>query len=1115
MLYSNAAQGNSSMVRVVRGLDQRGPAERAESLQQIWKKLAASKGDRFHAAEESALRWLLKSMHGNSSDHETLRRNPLTWTILEAVFRRIPLFSLAKSLADRKFISVLQQTASDISAPSLKQGPTQQQKRKKVATQSSGLEDLGGLAGCLRTGEALFMALRCLMARIDNAANISSHEEIGAQHIKSLFCLPAAEATSLVSPLLSVCDLLLLSDVSEELHGLEFWIETISSIWDLHLHKTGDSIDVATHLFNPAASTVSKLESFPFARHIYLDDNLRKRWTSDLQRFMQRNLIIPAKAKFLGRQDFEPLIRALDVSTGNLGVAAPAMYLFASASSAHAPGSDSNKGEAEWIRRIFQSIEEAIRKRKDRASILRSVIQQASSREFPVGPDTLRSVCRAYGLQDDNSTNWDLVAKLSACEPGIFQGSEDGKNLLQDICDRSIRLFDERQSISEIIKSIVRSFRLARNLTGFLQLWFQQLCKIEEQGVLTESPWLDIGLHHHEENNLSDILETDLSPAQIIDIIQWARMQNQYPQSLGIFSSCIARGLQSDAYVNIVGRKLYDLVWSVQDNPPNTMALKWEVVSKSFSWLHRDERTEIWNSVKRSLSQTLEQKALESSETFGAFVCACQAWVAMTPDDENIEEPAKFIGQFMSRLANKLDKLSLDSAKLMTCSESPSQLELRDAVPLEYFLAYILQGCSRLCRLQFQRHKQLPQILQDILSCESMSVDILRVLWTELLQNSNNLDECNLLKDLLDRLIDNFDQSSQEAPWPGDRGGLYAQLLNSLAVDAFSRQQRERIMVLLNRHRARGFPSKQNSLESVNLVLSLATKMTTRPTFYDEMSFEDLAGWASQLSRVFVCHHVDDSDLLEIIGRFDTFAGHSIRQMTDHIDDRSSRYLAQSVDYIGLYEMSGHGDDDTTEIPPLMMTLLKTLVTEMGRSNCHKQEELAIVMERAKAVVISHVTGVLSDGMQNLQAFTSRNVLDNFRIFAAVDATSSLGVSHVKSKVKSMWTGKVELLSRQAMWMGDIRAWKLQHVSRKFLSGLTIPIRFGSLEKIPLRLRLTLMQEHISGLTEKSTLSEKCHYLRQLLDAFRDGQDTDGQLIAIQLVVDQLIGTYCMGNNKS
>ncbi|KAI1037105.1 hypothetical protein LB503_009003 [Fusarium chuoi] len=72
------------LIKTVRGLDQNGPGEDGKNLEKLWKSLTVSADSQFHAVEESSLRWLLKSMNGASKDAETLRRWPLTWTILES-----------------------------------------------------------------------------------------------------------------------------------------------------------------------------------------------------------------------------------------------------------------------------------------------------------------------------------------------------------------------------------------------------------------------------------------------------------------------------------------------------------------------------------------------------------------------------------------------------------------------------------------------------------------------------------------------------------------------------------------------------------------------------------------------------------------------------------------------------------------------------------------------------------------------------------------------------------------------------------------------------------------------------------------------------------------------
>ncbi|CRJ91499.1 hypothetical protein BN1708_009339 [Verticillium longisporum] len=140
------------LVETVRSLDRTGPGNDGEHIERAWTLLTSVSSSHFYAAEETVLRWLLKSMKTNNDAADTLRRFPLTWRILGCTFQRIPLFSLAKSLADRKFMAILQQTLKSISKPVTPKDAvpaTLSKKRKRTPEVTFNLEALKTRDGCI------------------------------------------------------------------------------------------------------------------------------------------------------------------------------------------------------------------------------------------------------------------------------------------------------------------------------------------------------------------------------------------------------------------------------------------------------------------------------------------------------------------------------------------------------------------------------------------------------------------------------------------------------------------------------------------------------------------------------------------------------------------------------------------------------------------------------------------------------------------------------------------------------------------------------------------------------------------------------------------------------
>ncbi|KAI8677277.1 Urb2 domain-containing protein [Fusarium sp. Ph1] len=1091
----------TDLIKTVRGLDQSGPGEDGKNLEKLWKHLTASADSQFHAAEQSSLRWLLKLMNGSSSDAETMRRWPLTWTILECVFQRIPLFSLAKSLADRRFIAVLQQTLKDISRPATDSSATPS-KRKRSTTKAFALEDLKDSQGCLMAGEAVLGSLKTLLGRLDSSATQSSHDKIGAEHIRSLFCTSAADAATLASLSLKLCDSAL-SSSDDQTEGWESWIETTASIWDLHLQGSDDALEVATHLFAPSAAILSKLEKVSKTQKAAVRESLRIKWSIDLQKLMHRNLILPARAAFITKQDMEPISRALQAAEKNLEVAAPALYFLASGVTDALGEGRLRKGNSDWMKQVFKVVENTLRSREDRDELVQIVLERAAEKSASIDTDDLRSVCREYALQEE-STNWRLVSDISSCDPDVFQLSEEGARLLDTVCERSIASSldeAETEAVTKVIQAIVQGFRTGRDLSSFLKLWFQQLCKIEKQKNKASSPWIRVAGNEYGSDSFKALIEKELSPQQLLEVLEWVESEKSHSRALCLFLDSIAQGIQSESYADAVGSKLFDLVSKVKKTSSTLTALKWGVVSKTLSWVAAESRTEIWDAVQGHLSKILSEAPIESKETYEAFKCCCQAWISMSPDDKQLDEPAKQVESFTTRLsADLLSSSALkgnDFSLYLQLDAVPGYLE--EAAP-QHYLAWFLRGSGRLSRFVYGTKAALPEALQNALSLPSSEIDQLREIWTCLLENENNMNDVKVAGDLVDRLIKALEDDGKEKRWPAEASQTWIRSLTNIHTDAFTRVQRERIMILLNTHRAKAI--KRVSLDGWRHILGLSTKLMSRPTFYEGMQFSDLVDVADAMSDISSSTPTQDGTLTNLINAYLEMASVTIQQMAEHIDDRSLKYFEESRSFIS-------DCDDAGDLSPFRLTLLKALITEVSQSpNCTAHAELGSLPDSAKNVLGNCVMAATGYFLTEKKAFEGHNVIADLRLFAAVDAAEALESLSGVSKLKQSDIRKAEKRSHAAMASGDLRGWKMQTFLRTYFSSLmeeARPTTFYSINDVPPKLREPFFQSNVASVTKEMDTPAKIEYLRDLIQVFVQGSNTDGQASAIQTVVHQLL----------
>ncbi|KAF5018497.1 hypothetical protein F66182_9502 [Fusarium sp. NRRL 66182] len=1085
------------LIKTVRGLDQKGLGQ--ENLEKLWKHLTVSADRQFHAAEESSLRWLLKSMNGSSKDAETLRRWPLTWTILECVFQRIPLFSLAKSLADRRFVVVLQQTLKDISQPATETSSTSS-KRKRWTTKSFSLDDLRDTDGCLMAGDALFSALKRLLDRLNSSATQSSHDKIGAEHIRSLFCTSAADAAALTSLSLTLCDVALTS--GEEQEGWESWIETIASIWDLHLQGNDDALEVAAHLFTPSAAILGKLESISGTQKAVTRDSLRTKWTTDLEKLMHRNLILPARAAFINRKDLQPITKSLQAAEKNLDVAAPALYFLASSVTDALGEGRLRKGNVDWMKQIFKAVEGSLRDRENRNKLVQVVLQRAGEKSMSIDTDDLRFVCREYALQE--STDWQLIAVVASCDPDVFQITQEGARLLEIVCEQSTTpdiSQDDIEPISKIIQAIAQGFRTGRDFAGFLKLWFQQLCKVETQKSSVISPWFRVGQKQHGGDSFEMLIEKEMSPQQLLEVLEFIKGEKSHPGALCLFLDTMAQGMRSETFVDAVDIKLFELVSQVKKSSPALTALKWGVVSKTLSWVAPESRPEIWDSVRKQLTKILSEAPIQSRETYEAFRCCSQGWMPVSRDDTKTDEPAGLVDAFTTRLsADLLSSTALKGKDLSLVLGQDYVPDLFEDVGPEHYLAWFLRGSSRLSQFVYGSTASLPQALQNALSLPSSEIAQLRDIWACLLENEMNLNNVKVVGDLIDRLIKALEEGGKEKRWPADGSQTWIRSLSSVHTDAFTRPQRERIMVLLNAHRAK--TTKRVTIEGWKYILGLSSKLMGRATFYDGMEFSHLVDIADAMSDLSSSTPTHDNTLTDLIEAYYEMSAATIRQMTEHVDERSITYLNESRNFVSDCEDAG-------DLSPFRLTLLKALITEVSKSpNCISHPELSSLPDSAKQVLGKCVIAATGYFLTEKKAFESHSVIADLRLFAAVDAAESLESLSGATKLKQSDIRKAEKRSRAAMLSEDARGWKMQTFLLTYFSSLLEeprPTTFYNISQGPQTFRESLFQSNVASITRGMDTSAKVGYLKDLVQVFVQGSDIDGQASAIHTVVNQLL----------
>ncbi|OBR13512.1 Urb2/Npa2 family protein [Colletotrichum higginsianum IMI 349063] len=1110
---SETIMSDRDLVKTVRSLDQTGPGANGENIDRVWKQLTSANQSPFSAAEESVLRWLLKVMKTNNDEAETIRRFPLTWRILGCAFQRIPLFSLAKSLADRKFMAVLQQTLKGVAKPSTgseKTSDSKSKKRKRTSTATFQLHSLKSFEGCLGTGEAIFCALKTLLARLDPAAQWSAHDRMGAEHIKALFAQPATDVVEYLGPLLSICDSSLAVSDPEPFEAQESWVRVFSSTWELHLQGSADALEVATHFSRTSFSILGKIK-----QRQDVEDSVARLWARDLDRFLQRNLVLPARSAYLNRSDLEVVIRAFEMVKSNASASVPILYSMVSAAPRVVGGLTTAKAEDAWMQEVFKMSERMIKQlSSDRKSqAMSAVLEEAITNKSRIALDDLRMVCNNYAIAGSPSeTDWRLLSLVAKCDADVFLQSEEGLQLFDQLCDRITAAGAEADeaTMRDLIESLITGFESARDLSTFLQKWFAQLSKFEDKALrFGDRPvWFT---RVHRNSTLIDGIEKSLTTKQIVSLLQWVEShENLRPAAVLTFLNTIASAITKDDFADAVGTQLSDLalkVWSSSKTPSDIRSLRWRIVSKTVSWLDYERATALWDKVQADLTKALQKAKFDDEDTCEALECAYYFWLAMYPDGRDQTDLASLLSSFIERL---LKKVKFEDLQGLFGAPGLSSIDTSD-VPR--FCSEFPLAASRLVALLAKSSGTLPDYLQRMLSekVSQNSKTQLANVFHAVVSNENNFCNRKLAGGVVDYAIEILmNISGKSSPWAEERSRVIMVELSRMPDESITRQQRERLMgILVPKVQA----AEKIELANWHLVLGLFVKIMRRPTFYPNMSFSDLQDIANSLAPL--CDGSDSTTALGLSQLLYQLVTATARQMNDHQEWRTQYFGKVST---LLKDLAGDGSC-------VQMTLLKALLVVVLPEAGSKEKVAVFDIDETASALGSLIQDTLSGFAKAWRKQKVEKTLVN-RVLIALDAAEALPEAVVKQmKVK---VSQLEESSQQAISSGYFSGWKLQSfLIKRFPSKVANPQPtsfgqlFSSASSAPLPSgpapdpladfnRQTVLEDTVDAAMAGLDYNGKVQYVQNLLAgvqtdaASQAGPSSEGQLLAIHRVVSQM-----------
>lgn len=1052
-------------------------------------------------------------MNGSSASAEQFRRYPLAWSVVACVLTRIPLFALAKSLADRRFLPILEQTLKEISNPKNEEDASSDvemadgtsplpkgdsKKRKRTPEMNWVLSSLRTSPGCLMTADCLFVALDKLLARLKEVpVDAPSNVRMGAEHLKSLFSSPAKEAVEILRPMLSICSHALNAQQSESPETQPSWISTLSGLWDLHLQGANDAVDVADSLYPMGFIILARLDR---SKDLVVDPRVKASWRQALRRFFIKNMILPARAAFLNRKEMGIIEGAVNMTSSLPTASYPVLFSLAVSPSGTTDDASGRKDREDWTQKVFVIIEEAMRTAETtkRNEAMKIVLDTALQSKASISLDSLREVCRQY-TTESGATDLSLVPRVADIDVDAFMISADGQSLLDDILARITNLDDaELDATTEtdlvnFVVSLAEGSAKARNLPWFMKKWTEVLSESlakDEDFTTVKGIWSSTRIVEA----VADLLQPSINISQLATLIEWleSTAESWKKGSVLIVLDAMTRGLTYEEYVDSVGTRLFDLASKVKlKHLDGSMRARWwRIVERTVSQSELEIIGSLWKKVEQDLKKALKKEDLADPAAIAAFRCCTTFWLANYPKAPVESETSALAWAFLKRLQKDELKAAADN----------SRLAFYDSRRLVDLTAYSDFGGDFLAGLLASVDKADPS---------SPSV-------RSLLLNEANLCNYKYLNALVSHAIGAL------APEQGDKSKRTKQQVNAaihilldLPSGTLNREQREKILPSLLQ--LADLKEEDADVEMTTSLISLMTKIMKRPTFYEGMKFADLVTLGQNIETGIKSkrsHILSTENAYKFLRLFEALASVTLKQMTSSWEERDRVYLSEASRVVSGWPVMTTKDEEHRYI------LLRAVVSALESSKVKQQAQTVIdpvqTMEKlsvmlANALISNDLHGLYEDASKRMVPIRAgQEVRDPSPSFSYV-LTEQLDIldpatvrerllpskeklEHVSDELcsrglKSGWRLK-ELLFRSfgkdvkhpLHTSGDVAVWRphaASSVSRPLLAGQNDITRY-----------VDVVLTHMDDETRAS-------YAGTMGQKLRDGHDITGNIIAI------------------
>ncbi|KAH7409155.1 Urb2/Npa2 family-domain-containing protein [Cadophora sp. MPI-SDFR-AT-0126] len=1002
----------------------------------------------YHGREEWLLRWLLKRLQAPSD--EIPRRTPQSWRLLCYLLRKIPLPNAARILAERQFLSIIKRTLEEAqksasntaqarlnSESSVTEQETVKTSKKRrrsgeLVTKPADSES-SGVSSLL---DAIFSALNCVVQNTKATAHTSDRERssaFSAEYMKTVIRTTAKEAVTILGLWLSQCHTAL--QHSRDLASVEWWLSPFIEVWNSHATENTPHLQFSLHATRPLLNLLRSSK----------DDNFPASWAKQLEILVARNIVIPAKTdqSLLGTLTKASVLQ----NTGN----APLLFDIAIRSVPPTGSARRRKAPDEkFLQAVFDSLKTSMSNVKENnGKQMCAMLQLAIDHKLDLDLAILRDIA-----SESNMADWDILSTIIELDANVFLLGE-GKALLDQLLEAITKASlsqtwsdIQEKVVSAVLVPLMQAFAKARDLSGFIRLWFLQLVAYEKlrdgANIALFGAWEDKAL----QIEMQKLMEPSLNVSQIVKILDWLSEEvSEHPDAVCVILEAVAVSVSGEEeVVDAINSRLYHIIFDGDASDKLSSRYRWRswrIISHTLNWIEMGDLNKLaalWESQAKpfaslsrfSKSESIlkckpkDQRGLESLEIF-RFTCS--AWTAATKQRRSItslqslNRPvilcllralAKDISQFTADLqANKDlgDELcgskqnSLQRGKgwmiwaLVRCLfvEHPDVLLPFLESEEQLFAAMLEQILWIASATYFDNEvtpssswlQRNPKAFQDIWRLALRGgASTLR---TDIPDSINNPIFTNraLNKLFVKTLLDSESNLSNPLIKSPVNNAFAIRSVNDLTIDEIPKEYRGKIMSSWLPANEGAQSSNGHSYGSTvldNGVLFLKRKVMRRPKLYEGMKFQEFIDLTDTLAEAEIQHKTHSIASLKDLARLTVVSAlHTVDQ------PRSSAYISDAFKKIQK-KVNRAAEKKKHRLNFALIAIFEvTLSTFRDKSTVLNDLEIVRV-DDLNDLTRSFKDCILSQLKDTLRKFQKENANDPLLVLSIIDALSTLGV---------------------------------------------------------------------------------------------------------------------------